>query len=1145
MKKFLLLFATLSFFASSAQIKLFTIVPGKTDIVKDATFAQLDLTQSNAIASRKPSKISVEIPFDGTVLKVELENVDPFHEGFHIDTDMKNNIPYNPGAYYRGKNASLNFFEGEMNGIVSIPGVGNIVIAPSDGKYIIYNDARMTVPSNISCDTPDPDYVPAKKGKYTTQAVAANAKCATMYFEIDYTLFQSNGSNVTATTNWFTSVYNNVQTLFANSGIKVSMKSIYIWTTPDPYTGLNSNAQLSKFRSIRPSFDGDLGQLIASDAGSQGGVADTVMGFCSSMNHAYADVNLAFSGIITYSWTVQVIAHELGHLMGSNHTHACAWNGNNTPLDGCGQVLQYSEGSCPQGPIPSSGSIMSYCYLVSGVGVNFANGFGAQPAARILSSMNSSPCLSTDCVSTCINGVGNLNVSAQTTTSLSVTWTDASSTTSWMVGIFSMSGVGTYTQVNSKSFTKSGLIANTFYKVRIKPVCSPGKSIAHKEFFVATPANWCSGVAITDTGGATGLYTANQSYTRTFTPSAGNKIKLVFSQMATQSGIDIVQIFNGSNTNSLLGTYSGTTIPAAITSSAADGALTLRFYSDASTNMAGYKATVSCVAKSSVPVVPVVPVVPTACSTSTTWNGSSWSSGTPNENVNAIINANLTIGSSFKCCNLTINAGKTLTIPADRYISAVNNVVIKGSLVVHHKGQLIQVADSGINSGTGHFYKTTANLRASDYLYWSSPVENIAINTALTGWGYFRKFNPANFADIQTKNSQGVVTANVPDGMDDNGDSWVLVPTTTIMGKGVGYLSRAMKAGIHTEDFYGKPSNGVIQVPLLNSLNAVNRNFNLVGNPYPSAISANAVIAANTGTTGILYFWTHKTAATSVLPGDVPGSYASTSDFSAYSLTGGVASESGSPAPTNVIASHQAFFVNKTSATSFKFNNAMRSTSLLNNSFLAPGVQDRLWISLNSDRGLYHQMLVGYLPETSPDEEWGYDAEMPDSNLAMGIYSLIDDRAFRIQSRGDFDQTDVVPLGFTVKQAGTYTLKLDEKQGTIEQVFLRDKQTGIEQELSKSYTFTTASGTFKDRFEIIYISDKDPSENEIQPVKIYPNPTRDLINISGEFNRYELYDLYGKVLQSGSENQLSLEKFPSGLYILKLDQGQSFKVIRS
>ena len=47
---------------------------------------------------------------------------------------------------------------------------------------------------------------------------------------------------------------------------------------------------------------------------------------------------------------------------------------------------------------------------------------------------------------------------------------------------------------------------------------------------------------------------------------------------------------------------------------------------------------------------------------STTWNGTSWSNGTPNSNMDAIINGNFTQIVSLASKNLTINPGFTYTV---------------------------------------------------------------------------------------------------------------------------------------------------------------------------------------------------------------------------------------------------------------------------------------------------------------------------------------------------------------------------------------------------------------------------------------------------------------------------------------------------
>ncbi|HEU4769737.1 MAG TPA: discoidin domain-containing protein, partial [Pyrinomonadaceae bacterium] len=108
----------------------------------------------------------------------------------------------------------------------------------------------------------------------------------------------------------------------------------------------------------------------------------------------YSGIDATFANVPTYSWSIGVFTHELGHLFGSPHTHACVWNGNGTAIDGCGPSLGFSEGGCSPAPIPpNGGTIMSYCHLL-GTGINFTFGFGPQPRSVMMNRLNNATCLS-------------------------------------------------------------------------------------------------------------------------------------------------------------------------------------------------------------------------------------------------------------------------------------------------------------------------------------------------------------------------------------------------------------------------------------------------------------------------------------------------------------------------------------------------------------------------------------------------------------------------------------------------------------------------------------------------------------------------------------------------------------------------------
>jgi len=586
--------------------------------VVEATLATLDISKNNELVTKQYEYIQLSIPFQNKQVDLLLYKVNPFIEGFHVDTDKEKNIPYQKGVYYRGiikgditSIATFNFFKGECNGLFSSEVYGNIVIGKlkkheNSKEYIIYSDAKLKTTNDFDCHVKENGFVP----KPTNQMKSTQStRCASVYFEIDYDLFQANNSDSTTTTNWMTSVFNNTQTLYNNDGISVALKSIFIWTTLDPYQGVGttSSAYLQAFHTNTPSFDGDVGQLVGIDPGGLGGVAVAIEGLCSDSNYSYADVNFSYLSVPTFSWTIEVITHELGHLLGSPHTHGCYWNGNNTAIDGCGPTAnaQYTEGTCVVGPIPASdvkGTIMSYCHLLSNVGINLANGFGPQPGTLILNTVNNSTCLSSDCINTCFNRIVDITLDSVTTNSVTFSWTDSGNATSWEVSVtpFSSTNIVWNTTTNP-NYTVTGLSPNSYYTISIRPLCTDSSITppAKTQIFATNNTNRCY-FQFTDTGGTATNYTDLENWTRTMLPTGqGQKIKVTFTSFRLENNFDYLYIYNGTDAyfpEMTGGGLTGTTLPspASYTSTDSSGALTFKFVSDQLVNDTGWLASIAC-----------------------------------------------------------------------------------------------------------------------------------------------------------------------------------------------------------------------------------------------------------------------------------------------------------------------------------------------------------------------------------------------------------------------------------------------------------------------------------------------------------------------------------------------------------------------
>lgn len=604
-------FQTITPFSESAQFN--SVITN--EIVDKATYVTLNKSVLSDLMSKKYDNIELKIPYQNNTISVQLYKVNIFAEGFHLDTNKSKSVNYEPGVYYRGivkgdsgSIASVSFFNNELSGIISARGIQNLVLGKldklgNDSEYIIYSDANLKVSNNFKCTTKD-DKLPVDTSNRSEQG--AN-RCVTMFFELDYTIYQRNGLDVTTTGNWLTAVFNNVQTLYVNDGISVALKSFFVWTTPDPYSGENSVDYLFQFNENTCVFDGDVGQLLGIDSGGLGGVAVGLNGLCTNTNFSYSDVDFSYSSVPTYSWTVQVITHEFGHLLGSPHTHNCVWNGNNTAIDNCAPFAlgeNWEGGNCmtnpPTIPYEEQGTIMSYCHLVGGVGISFNNGFGPQPAQLIRNKVNSSGCLGTNCTNTCINSVCSVEVSNVTSATATINWNETNATTtSWQLSIRPFdSTTNHWMLVSSTTFNATDLLPNTYYRVKVSPLCGSSFEAPSTEMVFLTAAAYCNGITLTDTGGISNRYEDDQNFIRTIIPNQPNKkIKLTFTAFSLEADYDYLYIYDGNSTDApdlSNGGYTGTDNPGSFTSTAADGSLTLRFYSDGGVTDEGYVATVAC-----------------------------------------------------------------------------------------------------------------------------------------------------------------------------------------------------------------------------------------------------------------------------------------------------------------------------------------------------------------------------------------------------------------------------------------------------------------------------------------------------------------------------------------------------------------------
>lgn len=400
----------------------------------------IDYNNVAALLEQKKMAISLVIPgVNGGSYTIDLARYEFLTNDFEVHTLGEHNVDepfhYTPGLYYRGvvngipgSVAAFSFFRNEVYGIFSIPGEGNYTLVPNtmageyydyNTHYVLYNDNDLKITQYApKCDADQlPDMTDLMETGAKTTTTANNKvynNCTEIrVFEVgDYALYQTRGSSVTNVTNFLTALFNNQSTIYRNEGVPIVLKYVQVNSASDNYQNItvaSSKRHLDTFGKVTKNVlhGCDLALLMSthlnSGYGALGGIA-WLKAMCTSYNSSnffgpYGFCNLSNSGVTnfpTYSWNVSMTSHEMGHILGSPHTHRCCWNPpgtGTTAIDGCTTL----EGSCPDPGDPTSavgGTLMSYCHLTS-TGINLANGFGPQPGdtiRRFISNKVSSSC---------------------------------------------------------------------------------------------------------------------------------------------------------------------------------------------------------------------------------------------------------------------------------------------------------------------------------------------------------------------------------------------------------------------------------------------------------------------------------------------------------------------------------------------------------------------------------------------------------------------------------------------------------------------------------------------------------------------------------------------------------------------------------
>lgn len=486
--------------------------------------------------------------------------------------------------------------------------------------------------------------------------------------------------------------------------------------------------------------------------------------------------------------------------------------------------------------------------------------------------------------------------------------------------------------------------------------------------------------------------------------------------------------------------------------------------------------------------------------------------------------------------------------------------------VINNNGALLQ-NDGCITTGNIRIIKNSNPLYRFDYTLWSAPVTGQTlrqfsmgtsnnrfyeyVSSATEDEGYYplepitTYFTPGKGFLIRMPNS---ITTNVT-GTTNGGTT---TPEQYAAGTGNYYYNGT---------FNGLPNTGTITYPLYTE----GTRYTAIGNPYPSPINLLAFLTANStalNESGAIYFWRKRnnldnaSYATLTLADFNPNG----SGNNTINATGGQDNEqyfvTGNSANWT-IAPGQGFIVETaataTAGTVVTFNNSMRSAAPASGSqaFLKSGVDSvsRLRMKVTTADGDFSQMSVVYMPQGTMGLDYGYDGKkLIESGLSL--YTLAESTPLSIQARPEFEATDIVPVGFTAAQAGTYTLELSHTDGIFangQKIYLHDKAEGIVRDMANGgYTFTTESGTFENRFEVQYSATAnalatDAPLNVEDTVLIYAKDGAITVSSgSALIKDITVFDISGRTLYSADKlntNTTNITKLVAATQVLLVQVG--------
>ena len=438
--------------------------------------------------------------------------------------------------------------------------------------------------------------------------------------------------------------------------------------------------------------------------------------------------------------------------------------------------------------------------------------------------------------------------------------------------------------------------------------------------------------------------------------------------------------------------------------------------------------------------------------------------------------------------NLTINSGKVFKI------EAAKNLTVTG-FIANSGGNAGFVLESTA-AGTASLIHTTVNVpatvqryisgNAEDWHFLAPPVSNQVIassswvpsGTYGNGTGYdLYVFDEPTPCWVYQLNTSPTSTGENP--------NWPTVHPSANFVSGRGYLY-SVQAANPTNQFAGNLNNGTISYAVTknSTVDPLLIGFNLIGNPYPSAIDWKA----SSG-------WTRSNLLDSGGGYDMWIWNPATNNYGVYNSL----ASTGTNGISNFIAPMQGFFVRADTNATIDMTNDIRVHTNASNWFKPSSNKnyenpENIKIKITSQTGFGSDEVL--LQFGASSNQAGAAKLYSTIKTAPSAYLTTGKGELTVRYLTNTTNNPIIPLAFKPGSNGNYTVSIDFDTAHYDFVVLEDTKTKTKHDLKDNPTYDF-NATIEDAFDrfLLHFEEVPIGDNNL-PIRIYYNGNKIVFDLS-------------------------------------------------